>query len=157
MAKPDGIQAVCVRDGSSGDWDPALETGMEQIDRQHQALFGQLRALLDCLKSGRIRETFKFMVDSAVEHFKTEEDLHQATGYPRADEHSASHSRFVVNLRTLEREFADREHGLANLAQTAEFLLAWLKKHIQQRDRDFADYFHPLHRRHEFIECGLRG
>ena len=129
---------------SLGDWDTSLETGMELIDRQHQALFGQIRVLLDPSKGDRIEETLAFMASYAVEHFATEEHLHQETDYPHAGEHLRAHHRFVAEFVELKKEYDDSGHSLKILMKLAKFLLDWLKDHIRGQDQEFADYFHQL-------------
>jgi len=150
MIKADGCiankGATGVWNVSAGDWDPSLETGMERIDRQHQALFEQIRILLDRSKSDRIQETLKFMAAYAVEHFKTEEELHQETDYPRTEEHFAMHNQFVAVFERLNREYGDSGHSLPILMKLTKFLLTWLKEHIRGQDQEFANYFHLLRR-----------
>jgi len=129
---------------SLGDWDTSLETGMELIDRQHQALFEQIRVLLDRSKGDRIEETLKFMANYAVEHFNAEEEIHRETDYPRTEEHYAEHNRFVAAFTELKREYDDSGHSLTILMKITKFFLAWLQEHIRGHDQKFAEYFHQF-------------
>jgi len=145
-------EASCVREktatgvwnASLGDWDPSLETGMELIDRQHKVLFEQIRILLDRSEGDRVQETLKFMATYAVEHFMTEEDLHQETDYPQAWEHFVAHNRFTTVFGELKREYDNSGQNLVILMKLAKFLSSWLREHIREEDRQFADYFHRL-------------
>ena len=118
---------------------------MEQIDRQHQALFEQIRILLDRSKDDRIQETLKFLASYAVEHFKREEDFHRETDYPRTEGHFAMHNRFVAVFTALKWEYDDGGHNLTILMKLTKFVLTWLEEHIRQEDQKFADYFRRLH------------
>ena len=129
---------------SLGDWDPSLETGMELVDSQHQAMFAQIRVLLDHSQTGRVPGTLEFMAVYAVEHFGMEERLHEETAYPFAEEHLDTHNRFIAAFKELRQEYDVSGHSLVILIKLASFLLDWWKEHIRNRDQQFADYFHRL-------------
>ena len=135
--------------GATGVWNVSLETGMELIERQHQALFDQMHILLDRSQVDRIPETLRFMAGYGAEHFRTEEYLHRRTNYPRAEEHFIMHSQFVATFTELQLEYDDSGHSLLILMKLVRFLLAWQEEHTLGQDQDFVDYFRrrePNHR-----------
>jgi len=127
-----------------GDWDPALETGMDLIDRQHHALFDQIRALIGLSKGDRIQGTLEFLAACSAEHFGTEEYLHRMTNYPRAGEHLDMHNRFTSTFGELRAEYDASGQRHAIIKSLTRFLVTWLMDHIQVEDHQFTDYFHRL-------------
>jgi len=130
---------------SLGDWDPSLETGMELVDKQHEALFMQIRILLDHSQADRVQETLEFMAVYVVEHFETEERLHRETEYPQGEEHLDAHNFFITVFKELKQEYDASGYNLIILMKIARFLLEWLRKHIRGQDQRFAEYFRRFH------------
>jgi len=133
-----------VRNAPCARWDPALETGIELLDRQHQDLFNQIRILLHHSKGDRVHETLKFMIAYTAKHFETEQCLHQETNYPQAAEHLDAHKHFAYVLGKLKRNYSDSGHDHAILMQLVRFFLDWLKEHIRNQDQPFVESFRQL-------------
>ena len=129
---------------SLGDWDPSLETGMEAADWQHQAIFGQIRILLDRSRADRVKETLIFMAAYVVEHFGMEERLHQEADFPGVDEHLDAHNRYIAIFKELKQEYGASGNNIEILMKLVKFLLDWWKEHIRGWDQQFSEYFHRL-------------
>ena len=93
-------------------WDPALETGINEIDEQHRLLFRKADAVLEAVAAGQgameVRRTLQFLSDYAALHFETEERYMRAAGFPDADAHAEIHQRITRRLVEMAAEFHAR-------------------------------------------------
>lgn len=125
------------------EWTAALETGIPQIDRQHQELVGMINEMESALVNA---ETIAVLNDIlprlkvyAMFHFGEEEVLlaQAAEGTEFAEHHHQEHQNFV---RELERLVASRsQQSDEELAEVLMMYLAdWLVLHISGTDRTLA-------------------
>jgi len=126
-------------------WSPRLAVGVPEIDAQHRELFARVDALLAAMSEGRgrqhLRETFAFLEDYFVEHFRDEVALMRATRYPLAEHHQGLHERFQAELRTLAGEVtAEETPSPLTVVRTGSLCVEWLRNHIGTSDRDFGLY-----------------
>lgn len=120
-------------------WDGSLNTGHSVIDSQHERLVGLINRLAAAWDSpereGAVMQAITDMYLYANEHFREEEALMAATGYPGLAAHQALH-----------REFVERAHSFtdASLADSAPiddmlgYLTEWLRQHITHEDTRIA-------------------
>ena len=125
-------------------WEAALETGIPAVDRQHRSLYQQILSLRDRTNSDRLNETLLFLQGYVVDHFATEERMHEESEYPNADEHLATHARFIQEFLAMKSEYeADQqENRLITLMKLIKWLINWLRGHIMGMDTEFARYWH---------------
>jgi len=125
------------------EWETSLETGMAQIDEQHRTLVEQIKLLADRSKTDRVPEVLRFLEHYVVEHFGTEEILHDETDYPYAEAHLDVHNAFIQTFQDFKKEYAEKgeEDRLLMLLKLTKLLSAWLKEHITGMDRRFAEYY----------------
>jgi len=127
------------------DWDSALETGNDEIDRQHKRLFALANALQDAIESDSVDEdTIEDAVfgltDYVTEHFFDEEALMRRAQYPALPTHRGLHEQLTEHtLKITARYF--NEHDVAP-ADLAPFLTTWLTGHIRQHDMALVAYLH---------------
>ena len=80
-------------------WTEDLETGILEIDKQHQELFKHIDRLLEACKHGagrdKVQEVVKFLEGYVVFHFGSEEKLMDQYNYPQTKEHKQAHAWFV--------------------------------------------------------------
>ena len=137
-------EAECRLAGESrfAEWRDEFRIGVDDIDEQHRTLFAIVNGLAEvvCSRSepDRLSALFRQLEEYAVRHFRDEEMLMAASGYPGLAKHRANHSAFVqVVADTKARHEAGTPPGLEILL----FLNAWLIEHIQREDQAAADFY----------------
>jgi len=120
-------------------WHAAYESGNPVIDEQHRALFADANQLLGAVLSERphaeVTALVSTLVRDLVQHFKDEEVIIQAAGYPRAREHAAIHSRLVDKAVLMVKNFHD---GNLTIGELFQFLAHdVVARHMLGADREF--------------------
>jgi voltage-gated potassium channel len=118
-------------------WSEDYAVGVGAIDDDHRGLFSRAADFQEAVLEGRGREEVEKVLDLLVtyteQHFHREEELMQESGYPRLDEHKASHRALTANLMSLVRDrstvYSDAVWG---------FLERWLVNHIEEEDQVLA-------------------
>jgi hemerythrin len=128
------------------EWDPALETGNELIDTQHQGLFALANALALAVDSvpadeDAVADAVYGLAGYVVEHFRDEEELMDSFGYPGLQGHKAQHEAFAAEVMS----FTARFMSGADIApqQLASSVTSWLTIHIMQSDMDAVSFIRP--------------
>jgi hemerythrin len=124
------------------DWKESYSVGIAAIDGQHKILVGMINTLYEHMKAGKsgevIEKLLAALIDYTQVHFKTEEDLFAAKGYPQAAAHEAKHAAFVEKVGKFNEDYKAKKIGLS--VQLLEFLTDWLKEHIQLEDKAYSPY-----------------
>jgi hemerythrin len=125
-------------------WSEQFSVGVEELDGQHQRLVKILNRLLTThepidTNSETISETLMAMTRYAQEHFKAEEKLMEAHGYPGLEEHKQLH-------RAYRRKTVDLSTATTlGIDAVPEFLLAylfdWWVHHILEEDMKYKAFF----------------
>lgn len=120
-------------------WHSAYESGHPVIDEEHRALFGQANHLLAALFTGRPAAEMAILVDALVQdvaaHFRSEETIVAASGFPEAAAHAAIHSELIERARALSERFRAGDADLGELFRfVAEDMIA---RHFLGADREF--------------------
>lgn len=124
------------------EWTPALEVGLEQMDRQHRQLVKILNELHQAMLAGsHPRDVMRVMEELILYtkyHFNTEERLMAEAGYPGAARHRQKHQALTAKVE----EFASEVlKGRATVSLSVlQFLKDWLNKHILGTDKEFAEF-----------------
>lgn len=120
-------------------WNESFSVGDDLIDAQHQAFFRMVAKAGETADQGSAEEVaghLNFLAAYAVMHFRDEEKLMAACGFPGLDEHRAAHQQFVARVATLLKA-----HDSDPMAVTAQQLLPlisdWLVDHILGMDKQF--------------------
>jgi hemerythrin-like metal-binding protein len=125
------------------EWSPEFSVGLPDIDAQHQELFRRLGALTDATglaSKAEIVRLLDFLDSYVVEHFRDEEAAMEELKFPYVAMHTAAHARFVLELKSIEAEFA-ATGATAWLATRLEGAVTdWLKRHILGMDQHFGRY-----------------
>lgn len=124
-------------------WTDACSVAVQEIDAQHQALFGLAAHLARAIGEGQcgrvLLPTFDKLAVYTVEHFQTEERYMEQFSFPELGEHRAEHERFVRKVGYFRRSLAIGKPGVAH--EVLDFLAHWLVHHIQDVDRRYSDCF----------------
>lgn len=123
-------------------WKQAYECGNEKIDSQHKHLFEISNTLLIALISEEPKDIcnqiIEDLVSNIVHHFREEDEIFRAAGFPLADEHSKIHNELVLALGRLVQKFQCDE---LNPPELFGFLaLEVISKHMLHEDRKFFPY-----------------
>ena len=129
-------------------WSPAFATGHPAIDQQHQTLFQRVHDLaLAIYQRHGEREMCRVLTAASVYvevHFRMEESLMQAAGYPHLATHRAAHARLRAQVESLVDGYKE---GRLRPTELLEFLESWLAAHVRCEDREMA----------EFLRCRAEG
>ena len=123
-------------------WHSSYECGNSVIDNQHRSLFGDANNLLTAILNGHPTDEVAALIDvlirDVVQHFKDEEALFKAAGYPGAAEHAAIHSRLVDSAIALVGRF---HAGTLAIGEVFQFLAHdVVAQHMLGTDREFFPY-----------------
>jgi len=123
-------------------WNPSLSIGVKQVDEQHIKLIYLANSLDDAMKTGNgnnvLSMIFSGLVSYTATHFRDEERLMSAYGYPEIALHKKQHEDLTNQVLELKRKFAS---GSAYLSmEVLDFLKDWVRKHIQGDDKKFGAY-----------------
>ena len=120
-------------------WVPELDTGIEEIDRQHRRIVEYINRLYE-LRSSPDREALGDvigeMVDYTLSHFVFEETLIENAGYMFAGPHKKVHELFTRRVSEMQTRFDAGEDVAAELHG---MLSRWLFNHIRNEDHGYVD------------------
>lgn len=126
-------------------FDARYLVGIEQVDQEHQKLFELAGKIYDSLAIDvivpmcEIRAAIAELIDYTKIHFTNEELLMGSTGYPDLEEHSDLHAYLISRIEDFEKSVELGEQ--ITPVDAYEFLCDWLGEHIQDKDKNFGDYF----------------
>ena len=131
-----------------GLWRAEYETGLPKLDAQHQELVRRIETLISQAKTGQVTEALNSLGEGAARHFKSEERVQAAIGYPAAGEHKKCHDAFARKYPAFKNKYetacsGDRPEVVRKLNQA---LVGWVKDHIMTWDQDFASYYQKRRR-----------
>ncbi|MGF1754984.1 GGDEF domain-containing protein [Vibrio makurazakiensis] len=128
---------------SSFTWDKNFETGIEDVDEQHQYLVGfinQYGKLLseNTMSIDDIRIALLDLTRYAEFHFKEEESLMRERGVfeQHVDEHIKVHRVFMQDIYSMQAFILEEDQSSAK--QLLDFLIHWLAYHILGIDQNMA-------------------
>ena len=124
-------------------WLDSYNTGVAQIDAQHQGFFRMLNNIYEVLQKGSEKEAviglLKGIIDYADVHFKTEEELFDEYDYPGKAHHRAEHDAFRAEAAALQEKL---EKGLVTVDfELLDFLDNWVINHITKEDMLYKPFF----------------
>jgi diguanylate cyclase (GGDEF)-like protein/hemerythrin-like metal-binding protein len=123
-------------------WSDHILSGNQMLDSQHRGLFDDSNKLLAAILSGRSGDEIGAAIDTLmrdmVRHFRDEEKLLLAVGYPGAAAHAALHVTLVGRAVDMVERF--RGGGLDSGALFQFLARDFVAKHILSEDREFFSY-----------------
>ncbi|MFT3916631.1 MAG: hemerythrin family protein [Anaeromyxobacteraceae bacterium] len=127
-------------------WDPALETGHAEIDRQHRSLYACADRLIQAIQrqqgAAAVADAIRFLRGYVREHFEAEEALMREHAYPEREFHVGLHERIRRRLDEVVAVY-ERDGGSEALLGDVEAMMrGWLSLHIGEKDRALADFLH---------------
>jgi len=124
-------------------WDESFSVNVKEIDDQHKILVSIINDLHSSMKEGKGNEVSDGILDRMVEytvfHFETEEKYFEEFHYEDAIEHRAEHQAFVEKVLDFKNKF--EEGSLSLSIELMNFLVDWLKGHINGSDKKYTKCF----------------
>lgn len=120
-------------------WDKSFETGIDEVDAQHQRLVEIINSLADGIGQATMKDLqgiLSQLKDYAQYHFQSEEKIMEAAAYNGLEDHKAEHNAFVDQILLFDLDVILASEGLA--WDMFHFLRGWLTNHILVVDRQFA-------------------
>jgi hemerythrin len=123
-------------------WTVELETGLRQIDLQHQELVDMINEAVLAHEQGRDKEMLDQILPKlsayVIFHFSTEESLLSSAGVANlhAAAHRQMHRDFTSQIQRLKQASAEGNHDA--LPELVEYLQRWLVDHIMVTDKELA-------------------
>lgn len=117
-------------------WREQLSVGNNLIDADHQRLIEIISVAEICLGScdrGALFQVLDELAQYGEQHFKREEALARAVGYPKSDQLHRSHEQLVAELTLFKSQIGDTltEEVTGHIAT---FLHDWFINHVIKED-----------------------
>ena len=127
------------------EFDDTLITGNEMIDGQHRELIGRINDLLRSCEEQADRmaamKMLNYLADYTEFHFKAEEELQEAIGYPGIKEHKEKHEELRRTVSELHEMLEEQEGPSDSFVEAVnKNVTEWLYYHIKGFDRSVAEY-----------------
>lgn len=127
------------------EWDLAYATGMNPVDGDHQRLFELYNRFSHAVDTGESREQVgRFLtelVDYSETHFRREEGIMRARGYPDYVKHKRMHDTFADYVR---KSAAGPEPSDEDIEFLQGYVAMWLSGHILVMDKWFGEWMATL-------------
>ena len=124
-------------------WSKALAIGHPIIDYDHQMLVNIANDLDYAVQSGAgneaVGQSLERLIQYVESHFKREEELFLASGYPFKAKHQQNHRDIEKLVRGFQAAFA-ADPASVDMDKLLNFFREWLFKHIGKLDRGYAEY-----------------
>ncbi len=123
-------------------WSDQYLIGNPTIDAEHRELFRLINDFHSHWQERQQRQDIAFvlnrLVSYAQEHFRHEEEIMAAAGYPRLAEHHQVHEHLFDAIFRLHEEYMEQDRHLEQ--DTMKFVKSWLVEHIINNDYLFRDF-----------------
>ncbi len=128
-------------------WHRTYECGQALIDAEHKALFGDanrlLAAVLSARPAGAVAPLIDTLMRDIVEHFRDEETIIAAAGFPGAAEHATIHRQLTDRAGELAGRF---QAGTLDIGELFQFLARdVVALHMLGADREFIPFLDARH------------
>lgn len=121
------------------EWTPELETGLSDIDEQHQQMVSYINELHKVSHSGNpmlIAQTLFDLISCAMSHFAYEEELLEAVGYNLLEVRRNSHTNFTNRLLDFQNRLMSGESAADELLDQLD---SWVSRHIRINDQGYVE------------------
>lgn len=123
------------------EWDATYAIGQSAVDGDHQRLFQLFNRFSAAIAAGERRESanrfLRELADYSAHHFRREEGLMRAVGYPDYAKHKAMHDSFADFVR---RQSEADNHDLEEVQFLQSYVEMWLCGHILVMDKWFGEW-----------------
>jgi hemerythrin len=129
-------------------WNKKHEVFVPELDAEHRNIFRAAEELRAASAGDpeRVRVLLSELVAGAEEHFRHEERLMRASGYPSWEWHKQQHDTVRKRLKTFAGQIEAGDPDA--LTALLDFLAIWLKEHTSLSDRMMSAYLRNYRRLH---------
>ena len=125
-------------------WTGAMSVGVDRLDRDHQTLLELINRIAaadegPATRNRVIPEVLVTLTAYTVFHFKREEQVMAAIGYPELDVHRDEHWALTREVNLLQRRFSQNPDAISR-EEILGFLTDWLSHHILLQDMAYKPY-----------------
>ena len=139
---PDGGPTEWEQGMSLMEWSPALDVGVDSMNREHRDILMAINAIYDGAQAGYSGAPMMAKIarlgDVTTRHFADEERFMQSVGFPGFSTHKAIHDKvlkaFTAHVATIQAA------GGRPTKEFFQFLHLWLSAHIKRIDRQYGDH-----------------
>lgn len=120
-------------------WDSKYETGVKDIDEQHESLFSYINDLEECIQDNyyegpRIEIILNFFQMFCATHFSLEETCMLRMMCPVHEENKEAHSKFLAYYKKFREKYRPAANKPELLKEFHGVLIKWLVNHILKID-----------------------
>jgi len=123
-------------------WSDIYSVQVGSLDKQHQKLFDIVNRLHEAMGVGKgqaqVQAVLEELIAYTKTHFSAEEAILEKQGYPTLVSHKAEHKALLEKVQSYRKAFLEGKTGMS--ASLLQFLVDWLKQHIQQTDKKYSQY-----------------
>ena len=123
-------------------WKDGFNIGITEIDEQHRSFLDCLNDCYSQISSEKRTSIDQSLIDRlsayAAMHFRFEESLMEAKGYPEIAQQRKMHKYFESQVAELEASLS--KQGGRSMESVLSFLRDWFLNHIIEQDKKFASY-----------------
>ena len=121
------------------EWEAKYETGVEDVDKQHQSLFEYINLMEECIEDKtfegtRIEIILNFFQMFAATHFSLEETCMLRTKCPAYDINQKAHKQFLEYYKSFRVKYKASDEKLKLLKEFHGVMIKWLSGHIMKID-----------------------
>ena len=124
------------------EWSDELSVGIEEIDRQHQALVDILNELHNGIVQKRGSEACRTILGELIEytrvHFTVEESLFRILAYPGYTIHKREHEKLLEQIIGFQKKIQSEQATVT--FELLHFLRNWLTHHILGTDKAYVPH-----------------
>lgn len=122
-------------------WNNRYQTGVERIDREHQAFFQLLERFRNQREADVTKEHLSLIVQEMIlqakAFFSLEEQLMQEARYAGADGHGKQHRRYIDELVSKATGYS---LGHSSALEVEDVMMHWLAAHVPSEDKRFGEF-----------------
>lgn len=124
-------------------WSEAYGVGNAMLDADHRILISLVNQLHDATETGQSRAVVGTVISVLAEytehHFRREEAMLTATGFPSLERHMAEHRNLEARVCDIRDRWAGGERQALG-QEVLEFLKKWLTDHILGADKSYGPW-----------------
>lgn len=129
-------------------WKDKYKIGIDEIDKQHEELFGRVSDFNQAIRSdedwetrvNKVKETMAFMKDYIITHFNEEEAYQEEINYPYLEEHRDAHIKFKESVNNYVKIFEEEGFTEEKIQEFGGKLMTWLIMHVGNMDQKIGEY-----------------
>ncbi len=125
-------------------WTNEFSVHVEEIDAQHQELFGIINTLDAIMRQGEgvegLARVIEFLDRYVATHFETEERIMTSRDYPGYSIHRSRHIWFATEVTRLRRKIEAGGSSPDNIMHANYLLISWFSNHVRTLDRMLGNF-----------------